>query len=1767
MKRKKYTAKLLSMAVAANLIFSSFAMPVVSAETEPVRLEATDEAGVAESRAASIDTANEAAQTKETGKETEASDVQPDAQTPAETLPDTTAEPATEPAGQTTAETGEQANPTMAPENPSADTANPVADPSGDPAAKSGTDPAADPNADVTTEPVTEQTEEPVTDASANPAEEPATEYSSDPAADSNGDPASQQSADPVRAVTPVQITVSDTTVTEDTTSLKVNLSSVPSSGILRIVQLDAGETYEQSRLNNYTSLHFSIVATLHAGENTLALTSKPTAGKQLLVVLRDSSGSGIVDYTSSPITVAAKETEPETETESGQKTPEQILANTSVALLKDGQARKENFSQEENSVEVSVKLDDSVKQCWLKIYGYAGNTSFDPDSNFNKVLWSGVVTDGYTATLPFNASLLPLPVGYKIIACLNVPVGEDFYRSSVSQALEVVDENGEGFVDYEYPNASIDEKELQEGATSLHISLTGDERLFQAAREGKTEINVSVAQYPEGDTFDFESSSQISLLRFSSFTEAVSGMEISFPDTPLKAGYRVRAVAYWDQNADIYLPKGNDYEASFHMPDDSVPVISAPAVSFDGEVKHTDTEVALNLSGSIPENCVLLVKQYDAEETSFTTQGGTLVGSQFGVSAGKLSLTVQNALGKGTKLVAFLLKDGAVIAETEPKTVTATADFTVTLENGPVTADTTSLTFAAVANDSSITTIYMAALCRVDENGAADPTSPDSYVARLFGQKPGTLTFNGITGLKAGDKLRLVLRYNGGEGEFAANDITVLAPLAENSVTVTNTEITTDTTEITAVVSGCEEYKGGLLILSTGTAASDGDGDGRTRLGTKSFTGAGTYSFAVDTKNLKAGNTVQAYLYKYDGDSDRTYYKYSDSVLIQSGQSDEREAKAEIVTDTIRADRTDVWVRVDFTPSLTGTLKLFTYAGETFDEAQATEIYSGAITPDENSQRATFGSGKLKAGEYLIAVLTLSDGTSVVSNAKVINPEPEKVKPTVEITSAKVTAGMTRVQATADFDSSISQASFKLYQFTGEELDVDTDQVISSGSVYYSGRKSIGFYCKGKLTVGAKLQLVMTAGEEEVRSNIAWVQPSPDWDTPYAAFEVSAVKSNAESIEVTVDYSDEYLSFGDEFYCDVTIYEFSGAYTDQEFEDNEMWEQTTRVPRVGQINSRRGDVTKGTLTIPVKDGVTLNPGDRLIIKLRLPHVEWEGEEVDYLSASVPIIGENETITAPRVLLYNLSADTSMGVRLREILKEQGIEAVDVANSQLNETLGYLAGMDGYTANPEAYTGSGSDTEFMVMANFSEAQLDRFLAAMSSRGIRIDHKAVTTAYNVDYEFHRLIDDIKEEHETFQALINLNQLVKDAEKLTEEQYGQTERWEEFKKALEEANAVLGSEEPTLEELQTADRNLRDPYLALTGMTELTGEVVIRITPQEDGTYKMEAALDGASEDAQLSWQWSSGETGAVLEHVPAADLITKTVTVTGTNQYGSKKGQLRVPEKPEAAVKAGSDTIEVAVTQQAERKNCPAPVSYTVTLYQNGTQIASQTLAGDSTQTAALTGETAAMSGGTLQAVFDGLDSETVYTVKVYAESPVGRSDTAILTATTLEEETETETETESESETETTAPAETETESEQESETETAAPIETETETEQETETETTVPIETETESEQESETETTAPAETETESEQPTETETETIAPTETETESEQETETQKQTQKTMEAPKAGTTGGGSTPKTGDNTNIWLWLFLLTASALLLSKEALERGKTGNKK
>ena len=429
--------------------------------------------------------------------------------------------------------------------------------------------------------------------------------------------------------------------------------------------------------------------------------------------------------------------------------------------------------------------------------------------------------------------------------------------------------------------------------------------------------------------------------------------------------------------------------------------------------------------------------------------------------------------------------------------------------------------------------------------------------------------------------------------------------------------------------------------------------------------------------------------------------------------------------------------------------------------------------------------------------------------------------------------------------------------------------------------------------------------------------------------------------------------------------------------------ENPTLTQRVGQINSNFGDTTRGAeLTVPIKDSAVLNAGDRLIIKLRLPHTEWEGEEVDYLSASIPVVGENETVPDAKVVLYNLGEDTSRGSRVRAILSGLNIPAETVTVEQMNETVGHLAGLDGYEAAGEKYTGTVPDTEFMLLCNLPEALLDKFLDAMQADGLRIDHKAVVTAYNQNMELHKLMGDVSEEHDVFQMRLTLNSMVADSKKLTKEANGNSEHWNAFQKALSDSDALLRLEEPTYEAMKTAYDVLKAEYLAVTNLREIIGEAAITISEEDGGTYTMTATVEEGLADASYQYTWSNGQTTRTITDIPAGRLIATTVSVTGEGLYGKLSAQLNVPTAVLPTVTAGSNALSVQLNAAGAGRNIPAATQYVIELYQGNTLVETKTVS-------------------TVQTVaFSSLSSGTVYTLKSYAVSPVGRSDILSQTVTT-----------------------------------------------------------------------------------------------------------------------------------------------------------------------
>lgn len=866
-------------------------------------------------------------------------------------------------------------------------------------------------------------------------------------------------------------------------------------------------------------------------GDVTLDVSAgKLTAGSQFCVKLIYTKDNDVREVFSEYFTVAA----------SGEKTRAEIIANTSAVLLQDGETRTEPFKEDAASVDAQVKLDDSVESCYMTVYAYIGTAGFDPDNSTSSfVLWKGQVKTG-TVTCPFNTDVA-LKVGYKIIACVNTPAGKDAegstnYAYVKSQALEVVDENGQGFRPYTYPDITIDEKTLEPGATTLHISMTGDQRIFDAAVAKKIDINYTIGMYPAGDEFQIEDGSTITLVQLGKTTGSITHQEVTLTQ-PLKAGWRVRAVAYWDGCPELFIARSNDYQLG--QADDSVLVSGTaeeniPTAAIQGTPKAGDTSVTVQLGGKIPESTYIVLKKYDAgtADADCVLSGGTFLANRSASVAGEQTLTFSDALTAGEKLAAFLTNNGQ-LAKSQPVTVAAaqtTPLFTIT-PKGALTADSTQITFTVISSDPSITSVGTF-LCPV-KNGSVDS---DHWIARQLGQKLGDITLDIPEGkLKDGDVVRLILNYEKND-DFPyyfgteANNITVGTQVpAEDSVVLNESTFTTDATQATVTVTGCDSFRDGYLILTTGSVGTNGDADSRNRLGSVTFTGPGTYTVPFGNNHVKliSGNTIQAHLYKLD-DKDRTYYKYSNAVGITSGPQPAVKPEVSIATDSITADRTDVWVQTSFDGALTGTLKLYTYTGETFAEDAAKEIYSGKISSSSSSQKISFGSGKLTAGQKLIAVLALSDGTSVNSTAKAVQAAPEKIKPAVQLVTKKVTAGMTKLYASMTIDSSVNNASYTIYQFTGDTLDISTATALSSGTLYRSQSKETVPLGRGKLIPGAKLQIVLTADGVEARSDVLTVEPSPDWGTPYAAFNVSAVKADAKSVSVQIDYADEYVAMGD---------------------------------------------------------------------------------------------------------------------------------------------------------------------------------------------------------------------------------------------------------------------------------------------------------------------------------------------------------------------------------------------------------------------------------------------------------------------------------------------------------------------------------------------------------------------------------------------------------------------------------------------------------------
>lgn len=101
--------------------------------------------------------------------------------------------------------------------------------------------------------------------------------------------------------------------------------------------------------------------------------------------------------------------------------------------------------------------------------------------------------------------------------------------------------------------------------------------------------------------------------------------------------------------------------------------------------------------------------------------------------------------------------------------------------------------------------------------------------------------------------------------------------------------------------------------------------------------------------------------------------------------------------------------------------------------------------------------------------------------------------------------------------------------------------------------------------------------------------------------------------------------------------------------------------------------------------------------------------------------------------------------KLKGVLVQMGIRIKNISQEQTGQTVGYLAGYDGFKEEEAGSPVIGE--EVLVMKNFTSRRIDELLGNLRKAGVsKISLKAVITDTNCNWTFYELYQELKKEHE-------------------------------------------------------------------------------------------------------------------------------------------------------------------------------------------------------------------------------------------------------------------------------------------------------------------------------------------------------------------------------------------------------------------------------------
>lgn len=110
------------------------------------------------------------------------------------------------------------------------------------------------------------------------------------------------------------------------------------------------------------------------------------------------------------------------------------------------------------------------------------------------------------------------------------------------------------------------------------------------------------------------------------------------------------------------------------------------------------------------------------------------------------------------------------------------------------------------------------------------------------------------------------------------------------------------------------------------------------------------------------------------------------------------------------------------------------------------------------------------------------------------------------------------------------------------------------------------------------------------------------------------------------------------------------------------------------------------------------------------------------------------------VLHYNIGAKK---ILLEQTAASLNMKCTEIPLDKAGESIGFLAGYNGFTSNGSAAAAEG---ECLIFSGIEGKRLDMLLKAMRMAGLNIPLKAIVTATNQSKSVEWLLEELKKEHE-------------------------------------------------------------------------------------------------------------------------------------------------------------------------------------------------------------------------------------------------------------------------------------------------------------------------------------------------------------------------------------------------------------------------------------